>query len=1008
MQCLFSQLPIDLSQNSSYYHLITLDTEGEYLMNIQLSSNTSWEEENNESAILTLFINGEYNQDIVIYNGEENHNYKQAIGFLESGDYEFEFYFDYNKSSINASTVHIESVEFTNAFLVDVDSDVFKYSPILYGRNIFSWNESNHTDIPLIMFYDISYENNIKTITYSIIFSNEDSRVGIGLSDMMLSWGRTTDIEWIYQVSLINDGQGMSEIFQGAGHTPTVFNGNKLDNHPILINATANCNFSDTGTSDYLFFLSPIETNTDGHTRELIMDENPWSYKIMGQELINEDKYEDIQDPIHWEMSDVRNYLYLEYEGSSSGSNITANIFANFYNDCYGYANDHNDEDIIFSFGNGVNRTTIELPENFNPNDLQYLNIQASGDSGFTLVLDSIKNLFYLSEDYEIVEVDIYNFEEPIIIDENSPSTNLVINDWTLDFDCNEDEFGNATCDDCNICTNGNTGIEPNLDLDDCNVCFGNNGDMDCAGVCFGDAYLDDCGICDNNPNNDDETCNAGCFDINAENYDPSATIDNGSCIYSDQIFHVPEEYEKIESAIFFASNGDTVLVEPGTYYEEIDFMSKSICLLSTNGPEITSIIANSEDGNMHEGNSVITIRDITNGTAYLDGFTLQGGYGKGVDFEYFISVASDPEMFNDMMYNHISSGGISIINSSITLSNLIINNNLAKNFGAGIGIVDSYTELNNVILENNSIPGIDALGGSGIAINGGITTANNCTIKDNSVGLNMYQLNGGGGILCGFNFAGSPLELTVSNSEIYNNSANIGAGIGALSGNITLNHVLMYNNIGEYGSAISLGEPLGLVIDDINMTITNSTITDNQGSFSFGLIDNSNVIIANSILWNELSAYEFLPLPNNSLVNASSYYSDIRIIENIEYINSISENPQFNNSTSNDYTLSSESPCIDSGINSLIIDENTIIDTMTDYFGNMPDMGYFEHYSNNLYGDINLDTIIDVLDIVLLINIILNESIETEYSIENADLNQDDIIDILDIVSLVNTILDN
>ena len=42
------------------------------------------------------------------------------------------------------------------------------------------------------------------------------------------------------------------------------------------------------------------------------------------------------------------------------------------------------------------------------------------------------------------------------------------------------------------------------------------------------------------------------------------------------------------------------------------------------------------------------------------------------------------------------------------------------------------------------------------------------------------------------------------------------------------------------------------------------------------------------------------------------------------------------------------------------------------------------------------------------LINIILNESIETEYSTENADLNQDDIIDILDIVSLVNTILDN
>ena len=54
---------------------------------------------------------------------------------------------------------------------------------------------------------------------------------------------------------------------------------------------------------------------------------------------------------------------------------------------------------------------------------------------------------------------------------------------------------------------------------------------------------------------------------------------------------------------------------------------------------------------------------------------------------------------------------------------------------------------------------------------------------------------------------------------------------------------MLIYNNTGEYGSAISLGEPLGLVIDDINMTITQSTITNNQGGFSFGLTDEANSI---------------------------------------------------------------------------------------------------------------------------------------------------------------------
>ena len=106
--------------------------------------------------------------------------------------------------------------------------------------------------------------------------------------------------------------------------------------------------------------------------------------------------------------------------------------------------------------------------------------------------------------------------------------------------------------------------------------CFGANEDMDCAGECFGNAYIDDCYVCDDNPDNDDETCNAGCFDVNAENYDSEATIDDGSCTYSDQVFYVPGEYEKIEYAIFFASDGDTVLVSPGTYYEEVDFLSKS------------------------------------------------------------------------------------------------------------------------------------------------------------------------------------------------------------------------------------------------------------------------------------------------------------------------------------------------------------------------------------------------------------------------------------------------
>ena len=271
-----------------------------------------------------------------------------------------------------------------------------------------------------------------------------------------------------------------------------------------------------------------------------------------------------------------------------------------------------------------------------------------------------------------------------------------------------------------------------------------------------------------------------------------------------------------------------------------------------------------------------------------------------------------------------------------------------------------------------------------------------------------MYQLNGGAGILCGFNFSDTPLELTLSNSEIYNNTANIGAAIGALSGNILIDHVLIYNNTGEYGSAISLGEPLGLVIDNISMSITQSTIVENQGAFSFGLIDNSNVVIANSILWNEQSEYEFAPLPNNSLVNVDSYYSDIRILDGLETTGSISLDPLFVDIDNYNFTLTESSPCIDSGINSLTIGNEILIDMdSSEYSGIMPDMGYFEYYEV-LYGDVNLNLVIDIVDLILMINIILGQNTSDTYSFEAGDTNQDGVIDIIDVISIVNIILDN
>jgi len=47
------------------------------------------------------------------------------------------------------------------------------------------------------------------------------------------------------------------------------------------------------------------------------------------------------------------------------------------------------------------------------------------------------------------------------------------------------------------------------------------------------------------------------------------------------QTLHVPVQYISIQSAIDEANDGDTVVVHPGTYYENISFLGKAITVLS-------------------------------------------------------------------------------------------------------------------------------------------------------------------------------------------------------------------------------------------------------------------------------------------------------------------------------------------------------------------------------------------------------------------------------------------
>ncbi len=184
-------------------------------------------------------------------------------------------------------------------------------------------------------------------------------------------------------------------------------------------------------------------------------------------------------------------------------------------------------------------------------------------------------------------------------------------------------------------------------------------------------------------------------------------------------------DFVNIQDGIFQASNNDTILVYPGTYYENIDFLEKSITVaslnLTTNGTTYTT--STIIDGN--QTGSCVKIENVQHGL--LQGFTCQNGTGT-------------PTLWT------VDGGGVYVKNSNLDLINCIIRENNAEN-GGGIILAKSTTLLSGVTIYNNHAKGV--AGGIGV-IQGNTTFDSNnlCSIylntatRGNDIFSNGQELN--------------------------------------------------------------------------------------------------------------------------------------------------------------------------------------------------------------------------------------------------------------------------
>src|SRR5262249_39032262 len=155
-------------------------------------------------------------------------------------------------SAARAGAVSLDVTDTTVLLPSSADFTAQSMAPIVYARPN---TIGRFTDLPLVMWYEIVPTARGHQYRYSVSFSNEAG--GTATDRLMATWGRTTDIEFIYGAEVDDSGRVLAEEFQGPGHEVPVFKGQHEARHPLVWVSTDNNMVSESGPTDVRYAPAP-------------------------------------------------------------------------------------------------------------------------------------------------------------------------------------------------------------------------------------------------------------------------------------------------------------------------------------------------------------------------------------------------------------------------------------------------------------------------------------------------------------------------------------------------------------------------------------------------------------------------------------------------------------------------------------------------------------------------------------------------------------------------------
>lgn len=335
-------------------------------------------------------------------------------------------------------------------------------------------------------------------------------------------------------------------------------------------------------------------------------------------------------------------------------------------------------------------------------------------------------------------------------------------------------------------------------------------------------------------------------------------------------------DYPTIQAAIDAATNGDVIILQPGTYRgsgnKNIDYLGKAITVRSTN-PDEQSVVDSTIIDCENSGRGFVF--DSNEGhNSVLAGLTITNGYaagGGGVYCSKSSPTITKCRITNNGTPNYSDGGGILCKNSNAIITNNTISYNTASWDGGGI-YCGGKTIIRDCNISNNSAPNSN---GGGICCISGLTPIliTNCTIKNNTsrfgsgIFIDNYAtiancvISGNSGDV--FSGAIEGIEGRGGQGQISNCiiSDNTGAGLYAFDGSIS--NCIITNNSND-GGIYRCNGPIsncliannstddaggGIEVTACSNTISNCTITGN-GTYGIYSWFGSNAVFHNCLVW--------------------------------------------------------------------------------------------------------------------------------------------------------------